>query len=419
MASISQEPENNDIELLKDESGGLMMEEGITTISFYNGNFHDASTALRAQFALVVAKNRWLAGRLVKAKSGVVLRQPANPSAQEIDAIFTATSADATGTGFKLIPTSPYTQICTEIYTSKKVTVESGSSLVDKNKPIAILTLAESVKGEFALIFSLSHAVADGRTYYEILKMLQPGAVSRELQTTRVMSFSESMRDKCGRKEIDWADSPSTNFMYTVSMLPAMLECGKKVTCHAFNLDDERLAATKLKEAKDGGVPYVTTNDILTSGFFNECGSRIGMMGFDCREKIDGVSADLAGNYVTALILDPDVFATPATLRKMYSSTPYKTTERPLSGCCGCADASFAMVTNWSSFAGGLITLEGCELVIHLPVQNPVNCVYDLMIPFSSGVGKKGVICWTLNSDEEGLRKALPVGECVSKELFP
>ena len=47
-----------------------------------------------------------------------------------------------------------------------------------------------------------------------------------------------------------------------------------------------------------------------------------------------------------------------------------------------------------------------------------------MMIPFASGVGengkpKKGVICWTVSTDEEGLRKALPVGGRVSEVLFP
>ena len=40
-------------------------------------------------------------------------------------------------------------------------------------------------------------------------------------------------------------------------------------------------------------------------------------------------------------------------------------------------------------------------------VQNPDYCVFDLMIPFASGPGKMGVICWTVTSDEAGLRKVV------------
>jgi len=392
------------------------MEEGITTISFYKGQFEPASEALRTQFARVVTFNPWLAGRLVKTKAGVRLQHPVDPVSEQVDLLFKATSSEA-DTGFKVSATRPYVELTDGMYKSKKVVVESGSATLAKNKPLTLLTVAHSDPGEFALIFSLSHVIGDGRTYYEILKMLQPGAEVRELTSTRVMSFSESMRDMCNRKALAWADKPGTQIMYTVAMMG-----NKKASCYAFHLDDEKVAAEKTAWSATGEVPYVTTNDILTSRFFNECQARIGMMGFDCRGKLEGMDNDLAGNYVTALVLDNEVFSTPTTLRKMYSNTPYETTQRPLPGCCACCcggNARFAMVSNWSSFAGGLVALEGCEMVIHLPVLNTSYISWDQMIPFASGVGKKGVICWTVSTDEAGLREALPVGELVSKDLFP
>ena len=39
--------------------------------------------------------------------------------------------------------------------------VQSGSGLVGKDERVAILTLSESAAGEFALVFSMSHAVGD------------------------------------------------------------------------------------------------------------------------------------------------------------------------------------------------------------------------------------------------------------------
>jgi hypothetical protein len=277
------------------------------------------------------------------------------------------------------------------------------------------------IKGEFALIFSISHQIVDGRTYYEVFKMLEPNSNIRELPTKRIMDFSDKMRDQCGRFEMDWADSISTQIMYAFSMLPSEI-CGNGVKCYAFHIDNEKLNIAKSQGIIDNEVSYITTNDIITCGFFNACKSRIGMMGFDCRNKIDGFHNDLAGNYVTALILDPDVFETPVTLRKMYSKQPFQTTSRPLPGLCSCfskGEANFGMVTNWSSFAGNLIALDNCEMIIHLPVQNTAYITFDLMIPFSSGIGKKGVIIWTISTDEDGLRDALPIGECVNSELFP
>eukprot|EP00586_Coscinodiscus_wailesii_P020264 CAMPEP_0172498320 /NCGR_PEP_ID=MMETSP1066-20121228/112157_1 /TAXON_ID=671091 /ORGANISM="Coscinodiscus wailesii, Strain CCMP2513" /LENGTH=425 /DNA_ID=CAMNT_0013271551 /DNA_START=86 /DNA_END=1363 /DNA_ORIENTATION=+ len=411
-----------DIELLKDECapGGLMMEEGITSITFFKGNFQPASDALLAQFLRVVSSNPWLAGRLVKTKQGIRLRHPINPVASgDYDSLVSVVPPSSSPDTPTLTPNTPYVDMCNAMYKSKKqIIVPSGNASLDKDKPVTLLTLVATTPLQFALVFSMSHVVGDGRTYYEIFKMLSPGAAIRELTSDRIMSFSESMRDTCGRKEMEWADSTSTAIMYTLATLPTMLGCGAKARCYAFHLDDARLAELKRDCARDGGVPYVTTNDILTSGFFNACGSRIGMMGFDCREKLDECHRDLAGNYVSALILDSDVFGTPARLRRMYSSRPYKTTGRPLPKCC-CGAASFAMVTNWSSFAGEMVALRGCEMIIHLPVLNPAYCVYDIMIPFASAVGKKGVLCWTVSTDEDGLREAMPLGDRVSKDMFP
>ena len=65
------------------------------------------------------------------------------------------------------------------------------------------------------------------------------------------------------------------------------------------------------------------------------------------------------------------------------------------------------------------------ELAALSHVLNNRYCVFDLMIPFSSsgGTGSSsssvGVIIWTISTDEQGLRAALPLGDCVSTELFP
>eukprot|EP00518_Triparma_eleuthera_P005951 CAMPEP_0182482392 /NCGR_PEP_ID=MMETSP1319-20130603/39194_1 /TAXON_ID=172717 /ORGANISM="Bolidomonas pacifica, Strain RCC208" /LENGTH=56 /DNA_ID=CAMNT_0024684105 /DNA_START=46 /DNA_END=212 /DNA_ORIENTATION=+ len=55
MAAVATEA--NEVPLLKDETGGLMWEEGIATISFYKGDFQKACDTLRAQLTTVVAAN--------------------------------------------------------------------------------------------------------------------------------------------------------------------------------------------------------------------------------------------------------------------------------------------------------------------------------------------------------------------------
>ena len=305
------------------------------------------------------------------------------------------------------------------MFKAKEAVVPSGNDLLGKGAPVSRLTVAGAGAGAFSVVFSLSHAVGDGRTYYEVLKMLQPGAEPRALRTERKQSFSEDMRDVCGRKELEWADTCGTQCLYTCGMMFAP----GKPKCFAFELDEEQLAAAKSAGKAGGRVAHVSTNDIITSGFFTACKARIGMMGMDCRGRMEGIEDDMAGNYVTALTMDESTFGSPAAVREMLSSKPFKTTTMPLPSCfgwmCGNDSASFAMATNWSSFAGDIVQLEGCELQIHLPLKNPAYCVFDLVIPFAARPGKVGLLCWVVSTDERGLRKALPLGSSVDATLFP
>jgi len=54
-----------------------------------------------------------------------------------------------------------------------------------------------------------------------------------------------------------------------------------------------------------------------------------------------------------------------------------------------------------------------------LKIADSSQISWDQMIPFAAGNGKKGVICWTVSTDDAGLKEALPLGEAVSQELFP
>lgn len=415
-----------DVPLLKDEKAALLYEFGVATVTFYKGDFQVSAEALRAQLGDVCEANPWLAGRLVKVKEsgGVTLRHPAAVSADSshVDTLFTAAGfADLAAAGIPtLAPNKPYAEMMTELYASKKLVVDNGLSLVGKDKPVTLLTLAESAPGEFAMVFSISHGIADGRTYYEVLQMLQPGAAVRALTVERVMSFPADQKKAFDEKAQSWQESFGAMTLFMGAMM-----CKKQAKCYAFHLDAAKVAAAK--QAGAVGVDYVSTNDVLTSAFFNTCRARVAWMGFDCRDKgLEGIGSDLAGNYVTALVLGPEVFATPASMRQMYTpGQPYVTAKRKLPGCgCCCGNRRMAQATNWSGFTGSLVRPKGCEMVLHLPAMNPAYIYWDYLIPFVTGVDaeggvKKGVMCWTVNSDEDALKAALPVGESVSAVLFP
>ena len=421
-----------ELRLLADEAGGLLHAASITTVTFYRGAVSQLALrmALRTQLFKVVSKNPWLAGRLIEKEkvgtffssqsAGITLRFPKEATEDDISPLFDHRYVVPA-------PRSGYAAVARALYKSNRVVVEQGRTLLDDEAPVCKLTVAESEEeGVFALVFSLAHAVGDGRTYYDVLRMLQPGAEVRTLRVARVHAFGEAMRDRCNREALAWVDSPSAMCHY----LPLMMGCGRRARCHAFFLDPDRVAAAKRAQAgpisdvalevdgRRADAGFVSTNDILTSGFFTACRTTIGVMGLDCRGRLEGITEDLAGNYATALVLDEGVFESPAAVRAMYATTPYATTTRRLPGCCCAGRVSFGQVSDWASFAH-VVELENCETLIHLPVKNPAEIMWDEMIPFKSHADRTGVLCWTVSTDEEGLRKALPVGDCVSRELFP
>ena len=84
-------PDVTDIELMRDEAGGLLYEAGIATVTFFRGDIVAASAALRAQFDAVARSNPWLTGRLVRGKTSrgkLVLQHPGKPTQEVVEAVF-------------------------------------------------------------------------------------------------------------------------------------------------------------------------------------------------------------------------------------------------------------------------------------------------------------------------------------------
>lgn len=50
--------------------------------------------------------------------------------------------------------------------------IPQGRKLVNKGLPVSKLTIASAGAAGFAVIFSMSHTIANGGTYYQILNMI-------------------------------------------------------------------------------------------------------------------------------------------------------------------------------------------------------------------------------------------------------
>jgi len=107
------------------------------------------------------------------------------------------------------------------------------------------------------VVFSLSHCVADGYVYYQLLNMLQSGADVKALDPRRDPKKEDSMHRACSAELRPWR-----NGLGILMNVGAEKLCGRRTRMKWYKVDPERIRAAKQK-AVDGGAEFVSTNDIL------------------------------------------------------------------------------------------------------------------------------------------------------------
>ena len=204
---------------------------------------------------------------------------------------------------------------------------------------------------EFALIFSMSHAVADGHDYYKLFHMIAGPAPVEALDPRRVQEYETREAEWTGEKDYKWLTG--------VGMIKGVLNgllCGPKASWCCYMVDDAKVREAKARAVvtkKQGeDVSFVSTNDVITSHFCNATNARVAMMVTNMRGKINLPVTDLhAGNYSGCLLLDPQNYCDPAKVRNcLTAGFPFtrQTPSSPLPGACG--RVTMALITSWASF---------------------------------------------------------------------
>ena len=173
------------------------------------------------------------------------------------------------------------------------------------------------------------------------------------------------------------------------------------------------------------GAAWVSTNDVVTSGFARLAGARLTEVPVDLRGRLPGVLPRDAGNYSGVLLLGPEDLAQPGLLRRALSAPEeldaFGTARRRLrraaeaaaprelpsalwpSGCfkCCCAErarCATARVENWAGLDNGL-ALPGCEQLLHLPVVSTREAFAETCVVFRARGDRLGAITLTRNVD--------------------
>ena len=103
----------------------------------------------------------------------------------------------------------------------------------------------------------------------------------------------------------------------------------KKNPPQCFYLDKEKLKTAKeIAAAEPGAAPFVSSNDIVTSGFARATNSKMITMAMDFRGRLEGLTTKHAGNYHLGLLFGPD--GHPHGAEKRADTVPMKPEETKL-----------------------------------------------------------------------------------------
>jgi len=126
--------------------------------------------------------------------------------------------------------------------------------------------------------------------------------------------------------------------------------------------------------AGETGVDFVSTNDLLTSMYFRTIKADVGLMVINFRNRIDGLTSDLAGNYENMIGYQPPDYSAPHLIRKSLSNYRRSVTiSEPLCpGFIRRTRASIGIITNWANVYHHIEFTDAAHIV-HTPLFRPAK----------------------------------------------
>jgi hypothetical protein len=378
------------IQLLEIESSkAVTSDSGITTVSFFTTtDFSEVKKQLKHNIIQVLKANPWLVGRLIKIKDQPLLQlqYTDNISEAQVDEIFN----DELQIAIKL--EMPFPEICKQIIKNKSAMISSGLSLINKDKSLIRLSVSHISDNQYALIYSLSHTIADGSTFYRTQNMLFGGEKITALNPIRKQNYS--MEKAVGKTDNAFVFYVS----FTLNVLNSLI-FGRKPKFFSYYINEESIKSTKAEFTGNTEIPYISTNDIISSSFMRAVKARLGMIVINFRNRFPNVDLDDAGNYEGVKLYDAPIYNTPEGIRKsLLGEIPYKTLMNKIPGTWERTHLRMAQVNNWASFSGGF-ALENCQLQLHLPII-PSTIPFDIAVLYRPKLNRTAILILSKNHNK-------------------
>ncbi len=365
---------------------------------------------LKERAQQILSANPWLASRLKPdeqtGKPCLVHTEkpPLSPFYEQVDVTDICVTGPTVDSIVAETYTMPLSQSLSQIFT------KHGFNSLNTDEPLFKIRLCTGSDGRFMIVVSMSHILGDGFTIYRIYQMLSPSESVVALLPDRIKSFHAVIEATGGLPGSLWIPrsgvAPSSNSKKNWLLESKALWCTKE-TREAIGLTHGKEEDLPVKEATFSGglfqvnmewvaeqkrtfqgnssIPWISTNDILTSWFLTKSKASMGAFAINARDRTPEIGTLHAGNYQLGFLLCPEEFADPAAIRA--SVTAFSASTKCMAG----PGNNLALISSWTQRYSELHFGTSCRLLLHLPLAParlaPPVLIDSIMILFCSGNG--------------------------------
>ena len=379
-------------EPLSDMAKMALRANPITTLTFQTvpagqGQGRAVERTLRQRLAAMVAASPWLAGHIDAERAELVYR-PTPPAPADIHhRMFHASGEEE--------PSIDRSASLDEMTPALRPHLASTLGMGDSCVKLAWLATQES--GRFVLVFSVSHVLADGSTYYSLLDMLSGASPVRALaaptndpavfariaeaysnKVTGIFAQKAFLLNLLLGKMRGWLVNKRAQPKSWLASVPFLRLPPEQRSTIRYSYVSETYVAEKKAEA-EGEVPWVSTNDVLSSWFMKAFDASL--MAINFRNRIEGCHENMAGNFegLISFVGEADA-GRPALVRKALLGNRFRRVSDPadplgdaelveLPEGPGVLGKGLSICSNWATFQKQPSKLPG-RAELHIPFRD-------------------------------------------------
>jgi hypothetical protein len=362
---------------------------GISACNFFYSENKDAAIAyINERFQEIVNVNPWLKGSCSSGKKRQVYL---NYDTNETNADPLIYSGQAPNNRTESSKYSEILEVC------EPYIVEKAFTLFKKKDRLTKLTILHINDHRFLVMYSLSHLIADGFTFYQIFNMLSSEHRVYSLDVTRRNEVAQ-IKDIIPKKNARFLFNPRMIF-WAIGRAFSW----KKMRIKSFDLNLAYVQEQKEKAMANGKVPFVSTNDVLSSCYAGLCESNALIMAVNFRDRIPAITSNDAGNYEELLVIDQNTSSSNESIRVLVNDLQAHVPRITLPQGSAMSKSNPVLITNWAGFSRPIF-IKHAQEPVHMPLYTSREITFDSCIVYCPQAGKVSALLFMKDLHENKVR---------------